>query len=65
MFLIMIIITTYHLSSELVPITYPITITINDEVDTYGQQGPVVVEQIKEEREAKVPKVYLGNVIWI
>jgi len=44
----------------------PITITINDEVDTYGNQGPVVVEQSKEERDAKTPKVYLGNVkvVW-
>ena len=44
----------------------PITITINDEVDNYGNQGPVVVEQSKEEREAKQPKVYLGNVkvVW-
>ena len=44
----------------------PITITINDEVDNYGNQGPIVVEQTKEEREAKVPKVYLGNVkvVW-
>ncbi len=44
----------------------PITITINDEVDNYGNQGPVVVEQSKEEREAKAPKVYLGNVkvVW-
>lgn len=44
----------------------PITITLNDEVDNYGNQGPVVVEQTKEEREAKVPKVYLGNVkvVW-
>ena len=44
----------------------PITITINDEVDNYGNQGPVVVEQSKEEREAKVAKVYLGNVkvVW-
>lgn len=44
----------------------PITITINDEVDNYGNQGPVVVEQTKEEREAKVAKVYLGNVkvVW-
>ena len=40
----------------------PITITINDEVDQFGNQGPVVVEQSKEEREAKVAKVYLGNV---
>ena len=28
----------------------PITITINDEVDQFGNQGPVVVEQSKEER---------------
>lgn len=44
----------------------PLTITINDEVDNYGNQGPVVVEQSKEEREAKAPKVYLGNVkvVW-
>ena len=44
----------------------PITITINDEVDQFGNQGPVVVEQSKEEREAKTPKTYLGNVkvVW-
>lgn len=44
----------------------PITITINDEVDQFGNQGPVVVEQSKEEREAKSPKTYLGNVkvVW-
>ena len=44
----------------------PITITLNDEIDNYGNQGPVVVEQSKEEREAKAPKVYLGNVkvVW-
>ena len=44
----------------------PITITINDEVDQFGNQGPVVVEQSKEEREAKAPKKYLGNVkvVW-
>ena len=44
----------------------PITITINDEVDQFGNQGPLMVEQSKEEREAKVPKVYLGNVkvVW-
>ena len=40
----------------------PITITINDEVDNYGNQGPVVIEQTKEEREAKAAKIYLGNV---
>jgi len=44
----------------------PITITINDELDQFGNQGPVVVEQSKEEREAKTPKTYLGNVrvVW-
>ena len=44
----------------------PITITLNDELDQFGNQGPVVVEQSKEEREAKVAKTYLGNVkvVW-
>ena len=44
----------------------PITITLNDEVDQFGNQGPVGVQQSKEEREAKVEKVYLGNVkvVW-
>ena len=44
----------------------PITITINDELDQFGNQGPVVVEQTKEEREAKVAKTYLVNVrvVW-
>ena len=44
----------------------PITITLNDEPDQFGNQGPVVVEQTKEEREAKAPKTYLGNVkvVW-
>ena len=38
----------------------------NDEVDNYGNQGPMVIEQSKEEREAKAPKTYLGNVkvVW-
>ena len=44
----------------------PITITVNDEVDQFGNQGPVVVSQSKEERDAKAEKVYLGNVkvVW-
>jgi hypothetical protein len=44
----------------------PITITINDEVDQFGNQGPVMVEQSKEERESKATKIYLGNVkvVW-
>ena len=44
----------------------PITITLNDELDQFGNQGPVVVEQTKEERDAKAPKTYPGNVkvVW-
>jgi len=44
----------------------PITITLNDELDQFGNNGPVVVQQTKEERDAKVAKVYLGNVkvVW-
>ena len=44
----------------------PITITLNDDVDQFGNQGPVVVEQTKEERESKQAKTYLGNVkvVW-
>ena len=44
----------------------PITITLNDELDQFGNQGPVIVEQTKEERDAKAAKTYLGNVkvVW-
>ena len=44
----------------------PLTITLNDEVDQFGNQGPLIIEQSKEEREAKVAKTYLGNVkvVW-
>ena len=44
----------------------PITITINDDIDQFGNQGPVVVDQTKVERDAKVAKTYLGNckVVW-
>ena len=44
----------------------PITVTVNDEPDQFGNQGPVIVDQTKEEREAKAPKTYLGNckVVW-
>lgn len=40
----------------------PITITLNDEPDNFGNQGPITVGQSKEERESKAAKVYLGNV---
>ena len=44
----------------------PITITLNDELDQFGNNGPVVVQQTKEERDAKASKTYLGNVkvVW-
>ena len=44
----------------------PITITLNDEPDQFGNQGPVIVDQTKEEREGKAAKTYLGNVkvVW-
>ena len=44
----------------------PVTITINDEPDQFGNQGPIVVAQTKEERDAKQGKTYLGNVqvVW-
>lgn len=44
----------------------PISLTLNDEVDQFGNNGPVIVEQTKAEREAKLAKTYLGNVkvVW-
>ena len=44
----------------------PISLTLNDELDQFGNQGPVIIEQTKEEREAKAEKTYLGNVrvVW-
>jgi hypothetical protein len=44
----------------------PIVITVNDEIDQFGNQGPIIVDQTKEEREAKTAKTYLGNVkvVW-
>ena len=44
----------------------PITITLNDEPDQFGNNGPVTVQQTQDERAAKAEKVYLGNVkvVW-
>jgi len=44
----------------------PIAITLNDEPDQFGNQGPIIVEQTKDERDAKAAKTYLGNVkvVW-
>ena len=38
-----------------------ITISVNDEVDQYGNQVGIYESQSKEEREAKEKKNYLGN----
>ena len=45
---------------------YPVTIVLNDEVGQYGDSGYIQTEQTKEERDAKAPKSYLGNVkvVW-
>jgi len=44
----------------------PVVVSINNEVDQFGHNGAVTVDQSKEEREAKEPKIYLGNikVVW-
>ena len=44
----------------------PIAITLNNEPDQFGNQGPIIVEQTKDERDAKAAKTYLGNVkvVW-
>ena len=44
----------------------PITITLNDEPDQFGNDGPVTVAQTKDERDSKESKTYLGNakVVW-
>lgn len=38
-----------------------ISIIVNDELDQYGKDTQITMGQSKEERTAKVPKVYLGN----
>ena len=44
----------------------PITITVNNEKDQFGNDGPVIVAQSPEERTSKAQKTYLGNVkvVW-
>ena len=38
-----------------------VTMFVNDEVDQYGNNASIIISQTKEEREAKTPRVYLGN----
>jgi hypothetical protein len=43
-----------------------LTISINNEPDKFGNNASIVLSQTKEERDAKEPKVYLGNckLVW-
>jgi hypothetical protein len=43
-----------------------VVISLNNEADQFGQHGSITVDQTKEERDAKEPKIYLGNlqVVW-
>ena len=43
-----------------------INITINNEVDNYGNVAGLTISQTQEERQAKTKKVYLGNLkrVW-
>ena len=45
---------------------YPVTVVLNNELGQYGDSGYIQTEQTKEERDAKQPKVFLGNVkvVW-
>ena len=52
--------------SKIVPLKngkkgYPITISINDEVDKYQCNVKAWTEQTKEEKDAKTQRNYLGN----
>ena len=38
-----------------------VTIFVNDEVDQYGNNASIIISQTKEQRDAKEPRVYLGN----
>jgi hypothetical protein len=45
---------------------FKMTITVNDETNTYGQNVSMFAEQSKEQREAKADRYFCGNgkVIW-
>ena len=40
---------------------YDVTISVNDEVNKFGQDVSMYESQSKEDREAKAAKKYLGN----
>ncbi len=45
---------------------YEMTLTLNNDLDQFGNAGPVKESQTKEERAADVPHIFLGNaqVVW-
>jgi len=45
---------------------YDISIYIKDEADQYNNNGSISPQQTKEERQAKVKPIYLGNLkrVW-
>ncbi len=45
---------------------YPVTVVLNNELGQFGDSGYIQTEQTKEERVAKQPKTFLGNVkvVW-
>jgi hypothetical protein len=44
----------------------PLTLTINNDADQFGNNASIIVQQSKEERAGKEQKKYLGNckLIW-
>jgi hypothetical protein len=46
---------------------YNLSVIINDDNDKFGQNVSVTAAQTQEEREAKKPKVFVGNgkVVWV
>lgn len=38
-----------------------ITVWLNEVPDQYGNSGSIQINQTKEQRDAKIPKVYIGN----
>jgi hypothetical protein len=43
-----------------------LTVSVNDKADDYGNDCSISINQSKEEREAQIPKIFLGNgkTIW-
>ena len=43
-----------------------VTVFLDDNTNSYGQNASAIMEQSKEQREAKEPRTYLGNgkVVW-